>query len=141
MVERHQSACTPEPRYRRSDLAHRLAQGSSSELDEMVRRAAAAVRRNRVIHTGDTLLHGYWWKIAHEYGPFDHAFLPINGALVDLPFLQPPREHEAVMTPEEAVRGANARRTRDYAHPPRRTPPTTSIREDRQSDRPPPGRR
>ena len=60
----------------------------------------------RIIHAGDTLLHGYWWKIARESGPFDHAFLPINGALVDLPFLQPPREQEAVMTPEEAVRAA-----------------------------------
>ena len=61
----------------------------------------------RIIHAGDTLLHGSWWKIAHEHGAFDHAFLPINGALVDLPFLQPPREQEAAMTPEEAVRAAH----------------------------------
>ncbi len=60
----------------------------------------------RIIHAGDTLFHGYWWKIARAYGPFDQAFLPINGAFVDLPFLQPPREQEAVMTPEEAAKAA-----------------------------------
>ncbi len=34
----------------------------------------------RIIHCGDTLWHGYWWKIARAFGPFDVAFLPINGA-------------------------------------------------------------
>jgi len=33
----------------------------------------------RVIHCGDTLWHGYWWDIARLYGPFDIAFMPING--------------------------------------------------------------
>jgi L-ascorbate metabolism protein UlaG (beta-lactamase superfamily) len=33
----------------------------------------------RIIHCGDTLWHGYWWDIARAYGPFDVAFLPING--------------------------------------------------------------
>ena len=60
----------------------------------------------RIIHCGDTLLHGYWWRIARRFGPIDHAFLPINGATVDFPFLQPPRDQEAVMTPEEAAKAA-----------------------------------
>jgi len=34
----------------------------------------------RIIHCGDTLWHGAWWDIARAYGPFDAAFLPINGA-------------------------------------------------------------
>jgi L-ascorbate metabolism protein UlaG (beta-lactamase superfamily) len=34
----------------------------------------------RVIHCGDTLWHGGLWDIARAYGPFDAAFLPINGA-------------------------------------------------------------
>lgn len=34
----------------------------------------------RIIHCGDTLWHGHWWRIARAYGPFDAAFLPINGA-------------------------------------------------------------
>ncbi len=33
----------------------------------------------RIIHGGDTLWHGHWWNIARAYGPFDCAFLPING--------------------------------------------------------------
>ena len=60
----------------------------------------------RIIHCGDTLFHGTWWRIAGRFGPIDHAFLPINGATVDFPFLQPPRDQEAVMTPEEAARAA-----------------------------------
>ena len=61
----------------------------------------------RIIHAGDTLFHGYWWKIARRFGSFDRAFLPINGATVDFPFLRPPRDQEAVMTPEEAARAAH----------------------------------
>ena len=60
----------------------------------------------RIIHAGDTLFHGYWWRIARRFGPFDLAFLPINGAVVDFPFLRPPRDQEAVMTPEEAAKAA-----------------------------------
>jgi len=36
---------------------------------------------HRIIHCGDTTWHGRWWRIAREYGPFDWAFLPINGAI------------------------------------------------------------
>lgn len=60
----------------------------------------------RIIHAGDTLFHSYWWRIARWFGSIDHAFLPINGAVVEFPFLQPPRDQEAVMTPEEAVKAA-----------------------------------
>ncbi len=60
----------------------------------------------RIIHGGDTLFHGYWGRIARRYGPIDQAFLPINGAVVDFPFLQPARAREAVMSPEEAAQAA-----------------------------------
>ena len=66
----------------------------------------------RIIHAGDTLFHGYWWRITQRFGAVDHAFLPINGALVDFPFLQPPRKQEAVMTPEEAAKAARMLRAR-----------------------------
>ena len=66
----------------------------------------------RIIHAGDTLFHSYWWRIARRFGPFDHAFLPINGPFVDFPFLQPPRNQEAVMTPKEAVKAARMLRAR-----------------------------
>ena len=57
----------------------------------------------RILHAGDTLFHGYWWAIARAVGPLNVAFLPINGAVVRLPHLQPPSPHPAVMLPEEAA--------------------------------------
>ena len=60
----------------------------------------------RIIHAGDTLFHGDWWRIARRYGPFDLAFLPINAPRVDFPVLQPPSGIDAVMSPEEAVAAA-----------------------------------
>ena len=33
----------------------------------------------RVFHAGDTQVHGQFWNIGRAYGPFDLAFLPING--------------------------------------------------------------
>jgi L-ascorbate metabolism protein UlaG (beta-lactamase superfamily) len=58
----------------------------------------------RIIHCGDTLWHGHWWKIGQAYGPFDAAFLPINGARFG--WRQPVSEVSAVMTPEQAVAAA-----------------------------------
>ena len=56
----------------------------------------------RVLHAGDTLFHGYWRSIARR-GAIAVAFLPINGAIIDLPFLCPPNPLNAVMTPEDAA--------------------------------------
>ncbi len=56
----------------------------------------------RFLHGGDTLWHGQWENIGRQYGPFDAAFLPINGARV-------PRgtvESVAVQTPLQAVDAA-----------------------------------
>jgi L-ascorbate metabolism protein UlaG (beta-lactamase superfamily) len=33
----------------------------------------------RLFHAGDTQVHGHFWNIGRAYGPFDLAFLPING--------------------------------------------------------------
>ena len=57
----------------------------------------------RLIHCGDTLWHGYWWQIAERFGPFDLAFLPINAAVAEFEYLQPPSELPAVLTPEQAA--------------------------------------
>lgn len=56
-----------------------------------------------IMHAGDTLFHGLWWRIAHLFGPFDVAFLPINAPIVNFPHLQPASTVEAVMSPEEAA--------------------------------------
>ena len=58
----------------------------------------------RVIHCGDTLWHGHWWKIGRQYGPFDAAFLPINGARFG--WRKPVSGIPGVMTPEQAVAAA-----------------------------------
>ena len=57
----------------------------------------------RIIHCGDTLWHGHWWKIA-SYGPFDAAFLPINGARFG--WRKPVSGLPGVMTPEQAAAAA-----------------------------------
>lgn len=57
----------------------------------------------RIIHCGDTLWHGHWWKIAC-FGPFDAAFLPINGARFG--WRKPVSGLPAVMSPEQAAAAA-----------------------------------
>jgi L-ascorbate metabolism protein UlaG (beta-lactamase superfamily) len=61
-----------------------------------------------VIHCGDTMFHGWWWRAAMRYGPIDVAFLPVNGAVVDFPHRQPPTGLPAAMTPEQAAAAAKA---------------------------------
>lgn len=60
----------------------------------------------RVIHAGDTLFHGSWWLIQMRLGPFDAAFLPVNGALTSFPHRQPASGQEASLNPEQAVAAA-----------------------------------
>ncbi|MCX2478331.1 MBL fold metallo-hydrolase [Pedobacter sp. MC2016-15] len=62
---------------------------------------------HRIIHAGDTLFHGFWWRIANKFGPFDIAFLPINAPVVDFPALRPMSPLEAVMSPEQAAVAAH----------------------------------
>lgn len=57
----------------------------------------------RILHAGDTLFHGWWWLSALRQGPFDVAFLPIGGAIVDLPPRQPPSPLPAGMDPRQAA--------------------------------------
>jgi L-ascorbate metabolism protein UlaG (beta-lactamase superfamily) len=68
----------------------------------------AADGEQRLIHCGDTLWHGYWWQIAERGGPFDVAFLPINAAVTEFDYLQPPSSGmPAVLTPEQAAAAAD----------------------------------
>jgi L-ascorbate metabolism protein UlaG (beta-lactamase superfamily) len=62
-----------------------------------------AAEGKRVFHGGDTIFHGLWWLIKGRLGPFDAAFLPINGAAVAFPHLRPPSPLPAVLTPEQAA--------------------------------------
>lgn len=57
----------------------------------------------RLLHLGDTIFHGFWWRMARRHGPFDVVLAPINGARVDFPHLQPPSPLAAAMEPEQAA--------------------------------------
>jgi len=59
----------------------------------------------RVIHCGDTIWHGSWYEIARRHGPFDAAFLPINGVTVRLQGFTP-TDVPATLTPEQAIEAA-----------------------------------
>jgi L-ascorbate metabolism protein UlaG (beta-lactamase superfamily) len=63
---------------------------------------------HRILHCGDTMFHGWWWRLAQVAGPFDVAFLPINGAVIDFPWRQPASPLAAMLTPEQAVVAARA---------------------------------
>jgi L-ascorbate metabolism protein UlaG (beta-lactamase superfamily) len=41
--------------------------------------------------------------MARRHGPFDVVFAPINGAVVNFPYLQPPSPLAAAMEPEQAA--------------------------------------
>lgn len=60
----------------------------------------------RILHAGDTLFHGWWWLAALRHGPFDVAFLPAGGAVVDLPSRKPPSPLPAGMDPRQAALAA-----------------------------------
>ncbi len=58
----------------------------------------------RIFHGGDTMWHGHWWKIGRQLGPFDVAFLPINGARFG--WRTPVSGQPGVLTPEQAIAAA-----------------------------------
>jgi L-ascorbate metabolism protein UlaG (beta-lactamase superfamily) len=62
----------------------------------------------RILHLGDTVFHGYWWRMAQRHGPFDVVLTPINGAVVNFPHLQPPSPLAAALEPEQAAIAGDA---------------------------------
>ncbi len=59
-----------------------------------------SVDNKRYLHAGDTLWHGQWESFGLQFGPFEMAFLPINGAKV---LRDPMPESVASMTPTQAI--------------------------------------
>jgi L-ascorbate metabolism protein UlaG (beta-lactamase superfamily) len=57
----------------------------------------------RILHLGDTVFHGYWWRMAQRHGPFDLVFTPINGAVVRFPHRRPASPLPAALDPEQAA--------------------------------------
>lgn len=60
----------------------------------------------RVIHLGDSMFHGYWWRAAHRYGPFDAVLTPINGPALCFPHCQPPSPRPGALDAEHAALAA-----------------------------------
>jgi L-ascorbate metabolism protein UlaG (beta-lactamase superfamily) len=57
----------------------------------------------RVLHLGDTMYHGYWWRMARRHGPFDAVLVPVNGALIRFPHRRPASPLPAALDPEQAA--------------------------------------
>ena len=57
----------------------------------------------RVLHLGDTIFHGYWWRMARRHGPFDAVCVPVNGAVLSFPHRQPPSPFAGALDPGQAV--------------------------------------
>lgn len=58
----------------------------------------------RLIHCGDTMWHGNWWQIARDHGPFDLAFLPVNGVIAKFEGFE--ANVPVTLSPEQAVEAA-----------------------------------
>jgi L-ascorbate metabolism protein UlaG (beta-lactamase superfamily) len=59
-----------------------------------------------IFHGGDTNWHGYWWTFAEWFGPFEAAFLPVNGVTGFLPGQEITSEISGTMDPKQAVTAA-----------------------------------
>lgn len=57
----------------------------------------------RVLHLGDTMFHGYWWRFAQRSGPIDAVLTPVNGAVIAFPHRTPASPLSIVMNPEQAA--------------------------------------
>src|SRR3954447_7841490 len=57
----------------------------------------------RVLHLGDTVFHGYWWRMARRHGPFDVVLVPVNGAVVGFPHRRPASPLPAALDPDRAA--------------------------------------
>lgn len=58
-----------------------------------------------IIHCGDTLWHGHWWKTRAKYPPPDVIFVPINGAVTEFRGMKA-SGIPAALTPEQAASAA-----------------------------------
>jgi L-ascorbate metabolism protein UlaG (beta-lactamase superfamily) len=79
--------------------------------DDQVAWVVEAGRGHRLIHCGDTIWHGGWYRIACRFATFDVAFLPINGVIAQLSGFTP-TEVPATLTPEQAIEAAIVLRAR-----------------------------
>lgn len=67
---------------------------------------AVEAEGKRVLHLGDSMYHGYWWRAARRFGPFDAVLTPINGPVVCFPHCQPPSPFPSTLDARHAAVGA-----------------------------------
>jgi L-ascorbate metabolism protein UlaG (beta-lactamase superfamily) len=58
---------------------------------------------SRVLHLGDTMFHGYWWRMVRRHGPFDVVLVPVNGAVLRFPHRRPASPLPAALDPDQAA--------------------------------------
>ncbi len=61
----------------------------------------------RVLHLGDTMFHGYWWRMALRHGPFDVVLVPVNGAVVGFAHRRPASPLPVALDPAQAAIAAD----------------------------------
>ena len=57
----------------------------------------------RVLHLGDTMFHGYWWRMARRHGPFDAVLVPVNAPVVQFPHRRPASPLPIALDPMQAA--------------------------------------
>jgi L-ascorbate metabolism protein UlaG (beta-lactamase superfamily) len=62
---------------------------------------------SRILHLGDTMFHGWWWRIAERFGRPDVVLAPINGPRVAFPHRLPASALSIAMEPEQAALAAD----------------------------------
>ena len=60
----------------------------------------------RVLHLGDTMFYGWWWRVTERFAAPSVLLAPINGARVSFPHRRPASPLAAVMDPEQAALAA-----------------------------------
>jgi L-ascorbate metabolism protein UlaG (beta-lactamase superfamily) len=60
----------------------------------------------RVLHLGDTMFHGWWWRISERFGPPSAVLAPINGARLSFPHRRPASPLPGAMDPDQAALAA-----------------------------------
>jgi L-ascorbate metabolism protein UlaG (beta-lactamase superfamily) len=61
---------------------------------------------HRVLHAGDTMFHGWWWRMRERYGAPDVLLAPINGARLTFPHRRPASPLPGAMDPAQAALAA-----------------------------------
>jgi L-ascorbate metabolism protein UlaG (beta-lactamase superfamily) len=61
----------------------------------------------RVLHAGDTMFHGWWWRIRERFGAPDVLLAPINGARLTFPHRRPASPLPGAMDPAQAALAAD----------------------------------